>query len=244
MSSVYASIDGGDETSLKVLLINKNQNSSKTAALEIKSDAVFESAKVYSFGEDSPEIVLSDDEITVEDNRLSFDMEPLTVNMLVFKGEREVISIDEPDETTAAEVSDPPPEQDTPTEASVSEADTVTTVSVPEHVSAETHSTAGTSVVEVTSAPISESPESPDSLTDSEPKPHETDGETDGSGTSDMPDESRSVKEDKEDSSNEKEEKTVPKAVKTVIIILTSAVILTMVYVIVQDRVLSKKLQK
>ncbi|MCX4255734.1 MAG: hypothetical protein OSJ54_02265 [Oscillospiraceae bacterium] len=244
MSSVYASIDGGDETSLKVLLINKNQNSSKTAALEINSDAVFESAKVYSFGEDSPEIVLSDDEITVEDNRLSFDMEPLTVNMLVFKGEREVISIDEPDETTAAEVSDPPPEQDTPTEASVSEADTVTTVSVPEHVSAETHSTAGTSVVEVTSAPISESPESPDSLTDSEPKPHETDGETDGSGTSDMPDESRSVKEDKEDGSNEKEEKTVPKAVKTVIIILTSAVILTMVYVIVQDRVLSKKSQK
>ena len=49
MSSVYASIDGGDETSLKVLLINKNQNSSKTAALEINSDAVFQSSLEFGF---------------------------------------------------------------------------------------------------------------------------------------------------------------------------------------------------
>lgn len=250
MSSVYASIDGGDETTLKVLLINKNQNSSKAADIVIESDAVFESAEIYSFGEDSPEIVLSDDELTVEDNRLSFDMEPLTVNMLVFKGEMETISVDDPEETTSAEVSDIPPEQDIPTESSVSESATVTTVSVPEHVSAETHSTAGTSVQEVTSAPLPEnsespnstnSPDNPDSLEGSETKPYETDGETDKAEASGMPDESRSVK---EDGSDEKEEKTVPKAVKTVIIILTSAVVLAMVYVIVQDRVLSKKLQK
>lgn len=241
MSSVYASIDGEDETSLKVLLINKNQSSSKTADIAIEADAVFESAEVYSFGENSPNIVLSDDEITVDSNRLSFDMEPLTVYMLVFSGEKEIISVDDPEETTSAEVSDITTEQNVPTETSVSEMNTVTTVSVPEHVAAETYSTAGTSAPEVTSVPA---PENSDSASDTAGSAAElpvSDEEPDSSKTSALTDESRSAE---EDGSNEKEEKTVPKAVKAVIIILTSAVVLTMVYVIVQDRVLSKKSQK
>lgn len=241
MSSVYAATDGGDETSLKTLLINKNQNRVKTADISINSNAVFESASVYSFGADSAEIVLSDDEITVSDNRFSFDMEPLTVYMLVFKGEKEIISADDPDETTPSETGDVTSEQDITAETSVSETDTVTTVSVPGHESSESNSTAGTSAPEDVSVPAPESSGSTADPAGPVTEPPAPDGGEDSPEASDLTDSSRSVKEEDDD---EKEEKTVPKAVKTAVTVLVSAVILAMIYVIVQDRVLSKKSRK
>lgn len=241
MSSVYAATDGGDETSLKTLLINKNQNRVKTADISINSNAVFESASVYSFGADSAEIVLSDDEITVSDNRFSFDMEPLTVYMLVFKGEKEIISADDPDETTPSETGDVTSEQDITAETSASETDTVTTVSVPGHESSESNSTAGTSAPEDVSVPAPESSGSTADPADPVTEPPAPDGGEDSPEASDLTDGSRSVKEEDDD---EKEEKTVPKAVKTAVTVLVSAVILAMIYVIVQDRVLSKKSRK
>lgn len=241
MSSVYAATDGGDETSLKTLLINKNQNRVKTADISINSNAVFESASVYSFGADSAEIVLSDDEITVSDNRFSFDMEPLTVYMLVFKGEKEIISADDPDETTPSETGDVTSEQDITAETSVSEPDTVTTVSVPGHESSESNSSAGTSAPEDVSVPAPESSGSTADPAGPVTEPPAPDGGEDSPEASDLTDGSRSVKEEDDD---EKEEKTVPKAVKTAVTVLVSAVILAMIYVIVQDRVLSKKSRK
>ena len=240
MSSVYAAIDGRDETSLKTVLINKNSGSVKTADVTINSDVLFESAAVYSFNKDSAEIVLSEDEIDIEDNSFSFTMEPLTVYMLVFSGTEEIISTDPEDTTTVSESGTDPEQTDdsraqtserdtgTSTEPSVSETE-YTTVSVPEHVAAETYSTAGTSASETTAA--ERTPEASESL---ETEPPESDGENVSEtvgGTEDEP-------------ADKDEEKTVPKAVKTAVIILTSAVVLAMAYVIVQDRMLSRNSEK
>lgn len=239
MSSVYAAINGGDEKTLKALMINKNQDSVKTADITIKSDAVFESAAVYSFNEDSPKIVLSDKEITVKDNRFSFDMEPLAVYMLVFNGEDEIISVSEPEETTSAEVSDIDTEQDTMSETSVSETEASATASVPEHVAADTYSTAGASVSETAVPPAPESSGISESAA-TEPPEQDSSAE-ERSYEASAPDESSPSDEIIE---KEKKGKTVPKAIKTAVIVLTSAVVLAMAYVIVQDRVLSKKSRK
>lgn len=236
MSSVYSAIDGSDETTLKTVLINKNNSVIKTAEITINSDAVFESAAVYSFNEESAEIVLSDEEIDIENNSFSFGMEPQTVYMLVFSGTEEIISANE--ETTSVSESGASPDRtgdshdqqsgqdtDISTETSVSETDG-TTVSVPEHVAAETYSTAGTSASETTAGDhVSETAES----TVTEP-PEPNGDETDIGSES--------------GSEDEDEEKTVPKALKTVIIILTAGVVLTMAYVIVQDRILSRGSKK
>jgi len=239
MSSVYAAINGGDEKTLKALLINKNQDSTKTADITIKSDAVFESAAVYSFNEDSPKIVLSDEEITVKDNRFSFDMEPLAVYMLVFNGEEEIISVSEPEETTSSEVSNIRTEQDTLSETSVSDTETAATASVPEHVAADTYSTAGTSVSETEAPPAHESSGMSENAA-TEPPEQDSSAE-ERSYEASAPDESSPSDEIIE---KEKKGKTVPKAIKTAVIVLTSAVVLAMAYVIVQDRVLSKKSRK
>lgn len=241
MSSVYAAIDGNDETTLKAVLINKNNSAVKNADITINSDASFESASVYSFNEDSAEIVLSEEEIDIEDNNFSFGMEPQTVYMLVFSGTEEIISV--PEETTSVSESGTDPEQ-TESQDRTDENDTEittrppasetdgTTVSTYEHVAAETYSTAGTSASETTSGDnVSESPES--FVTE----PPEADGEA-GSGAVETAGGIGSEPEEND------EEKTVPKALKTVIIILTAAVVLAMAYVIVQDRILSKNSKK
>ncbi|MCM1024625.1 MAG: hypothetical protein NC395_11300 [Prevotella sp.] len=237
MSSVYASIDGRDDTSLKALFINKNQNSVKTADVVIKSDAVFESAAVYSFNGESAEIVPADEEITVKDNSFSFDMEPLTVYMLVFSGSEEVISVGSEETSTVTE-SEPPQGGDTSyAPPSVADTDTVTSVSVPEHVAAETYSTAGTAAVSETSAPETEGTAVPESSAE------ETYAES--GSVSDV-----ALGTDGTDNGEESpdpgdgEKRNVPKVLKTAVIILTSAVVLAMAYVIVQDRVLSGKLRK
>lgn len=226
MSSVYASIDGDDETSLKVLLINKNRSMVKSADIRISSDAELESAEVYSFNEDSAKIVLSDEEIEIEDNRFSFDMEPLTVYMLVFSGTAEIIHEYVPEETAQTAESGTQTDTDIPSETRTPESVTVSSVFTPEHVDAETYSTAGTSATETEKPPESETAES----SSTEP-PGEDDGEAVSSdGT--PPDESEP---------SDGGEKTVPKAFKAAVIILTAAVVLTMIYIIVQDRVLSRK---
>lgn len=236
MSSVYASINGDNETSLKVLLINKNQNKVKTADVEIKSEASFESAEVYSFGRDDPEIVLSDKELTVRDNSFSFDMEPLTVYMLVFSGTEEIISVEDPEETTTVSESSVPRDTESAGDTSASAGITETTVSAsePEHVSAETFSTAGTSEAEESQTFAPESAES------SEPEPAERTDNTDGS--SENAAEGSSADESVPPGGSE--EKSVPKAVKAVVVALTAAVVLAMAYIIAQDRMLARKNKK
>lgn len=230
MSSVYASIDDGDETSLKVLLINKNGGAPKNADVKIKSGAVFESFRVYSFNEESSEIVLSDDEVTVEDNEFEFEMEPLTVYMLVFSGTEEVISADTGEESTGVSETDDGQTSQSVTSSSETVATdrTETSTSVtPEHIAAETYSPAGTS----------------ESVNDSGASGEETDGtvtsvpgsETDSSVLTDTAASSGAPDED------EQEEKGVPKAFKIAVSVLAVSVVAAMVYVIIEDRIFSKK---
>lgn len=237
MSSVYAAIDGRDETSLKTLFINKNQSSSKTVEAEIISDAVFESASVYSFDKNSAEITLAEDEITVADNSFSFEMEPLTVYMLVFSGEKEIISVSDTEISETNREDDPPPESDTGTDASVSETETSAPSPTPGDVSAETYPTSDTAV--------SEPPSSEDTGSVSEASAGSSPADGSENVGSEAPEDTpapadESVPED----GDEEKVRTVPKAVKTAVIVLTAAVVLAMAYVIVQDRIMSKRSKK
>lgn len=250
MSSVYAAITDNDETSLKVLLINKNQNRNKTADVTISSDAVFESAAVYSFDKDSPEIVLSDDEIDVSENSFSIDMEPLTVYMLVFSGTDEVITANPPEDTNVTET-DVPQDTDISGDVSASETESVTAVPAPEHADTETVPSENTSVSE-TSAPENVGDPGADT---SAPNADVTAGDDDNGGDhGETESGSESVGtgsgndgndgNDNDGGSDNGEKKTVPGAVKAVVIILTAAVVIVMAYIIVQDRILSRKSQK
>lgn len=231
MSSVYASIDGTDETSLKTVFISKNQSSVKTADVTIVSDAVYESAAVYSFDKDSAEIVLSDEEIAVKNNRFSFEMEPLTVYMLVFNGTEEVISVEDPEGTVSVTESDPEQDTDIPTETSVSAAESDTSVTDHEHTESETYSAEDTSYSETEETSV---PNDTETSVSEPPASEASSGEiTDGTSYA-----------DEDDPDEENEEKTVPKAFKIIVTVLTAAVVLVMAYVIIQDKVLSRKSQK
>lgn len=104
MSSVYAALDDGDETSLRILLINKNRQMQKTADIYISSYADFSEAEVYSFSEESPDIVLAEETIELQRNVLTIEMEPQTVYMLVLDGSRDDVLIDDEDKTVTTEI--------------------------------------------------------------------------------------------------------------------------------------------
>ncbi len=164
MSSVYSSINGTDITEMKTVLINKNQNKLKSTFINIISDIDYEMAEVYFFNSESSEISRLDFDLEIESNAVTFDMEPLTVYMLVFKSSSEVIDdnsgnnelidepvIDEPTEIISSIVTETEisaTEEDIQSETkTVSASDTtVITTLPPEHVSAETLSSIGTTV--------------------------------------------------------------------------------------------------
>lgn len=104
MSSVYAALNDGDETSLRILLINKNRQQHKTADIYITSPADFSEAEVYSFGEESPDIVRAEDTIELQRNVLTLEMEPQTVYMLVLNGSSDDVLIDNEDNTVTTEI--------------------------------------------------------------------------------------------------------------------------------------------
>lgn len=224
MSSVYAAVTGRDETSLKTVLINKNQNSPKTAEIKITSSAVFESAEVYSFDGGSSEITRRDDISNIENNSFSFEMEPLSVYMLVFDGRA--------NEDVLKEDTDVPDSEQTDVISSESTvSDTETTETTPEHVEASTYSSAGTSVpAEEGTADTSLSEnETVTSLQDP------ADEEVIGTSTA------VSAAEADE---NDPEERSVPKAVKVIVSVLVAAVVLAFIYVIISDRITSIKGKK
>lgn len=109
MSSVYAAIDRGNESALRILIMNKNQRSEKTADIYITSGAEFSEAEVYSFNEESPKIVKAEETIGVDNNVLTIEMEPLTVYMLVLNGSNDDIIVDDAPDTSVTEVSEGDP---------------------------------------------------------------------------------------------------------------------------------------
>ncbi len=150
MSSVYSAIDGDDITAVKTVLINKNQNRSKIASIEISSDIEYEEAEVYCFNSESSEIFRIEDNIVLTDNSAEFEMAPLAVYMLVFRSSTEELEDNAPEnELIDEELATEPEETDNEITSKESEV-TVTSAAdetvPPEHVSAETFSSAGTTV--------------------------------------------------------------------------------------------------
>lgn len=146
MSSVYSSIDGNDIKTVKTVLINKNQYSPKKVYIDIVSDIDYEAAEIYCFNSESSEITRLDEDIVIEDNKAELEMVPLSAYMLVFRS-----SMDELEDVPNDELIDESLVENTGInsiteviEKPVSETSLQTLP--PEHVSAETLSSVGTTV--------------------------------------------------------------------------------------------------
>lgn len=223
MSSVYASVESGDESELKVVLINKNAGDSKTAEIDIRSVYDFESAEVYSFGAESADIVKNDEILEIADNRLSFEMEPLTVYMLVFNADGDILYVDPSDlpDTEITESQQTAASEDVPNETFSEQTTVTTTEPVHEHVDATTYSAASVneSVTSETEESVSaDGTEAPDG----DEVPEETEATVTAAGGTDT-------------------EKTVPKAVKVIVSALVGAVVIAMAYILINDYILSKR---
>ncbi|MCL2053822.1 MAG: glycoside hydrolase family 44 protein [Oscillospiraceae bacterium] len=92
MSSVYAAISGGDESTLKAVLINKNNSEQKQADIKIEAQIAYDSAEVYSINGRSFEIRKTDFVSDIENNSFTYLMEPLTVYLFVFGTDGEITS--------------------------------------------------------------------------------------------------------------------------------------------------------
>lgn len=221
MSSVYAAVESGDESKLKVVLINKNANAAKSAEININSVYEFENAEVYSFNSESADIVKAEEAVNIIENSFSFEMEPLTVYMLVFSADGDILTVDPSDipDTEASDSSQTGTSAEV-TSYTVSETTEVTAASlVPEHVEADTYSTAS-----VNESAYSETEKSVSATTvpDYETDPSDTEETvTAASGTG--------------------TEKTVPRAVKVIVSLLVGAVVLSMAYILVSDYVMGKR---
>ncbi len=217
MSSVYAAVDDGDSSVMRMVMMNKNQNAPKNAEINISSDVYYENAEVYFFNKENSEIVRLEEDIAVSDNSLEFEMNPLSVYMLVFRSSPDELE-DIPD-TEASDVSS----ETTADSGTVSGTSTEEFPNViiseetvpPEHVSAETLSSAGTTVnIDVGQLPedeggtpvVTEVPEGDESAEESESESRRAESPEDN------------IK--------------VPMAVKVIVCILLGMVVLTMIYVI------------
>lgn len=220
MSSVYAAVESGDESELKVVLINKNNSVPKSAEINIKSIYDFENADVYSFGPESSDILKADDAIEIKENSFSFEMEPLTVYMLVFNADGNIL-IDDPTELPDTEITEnfQTGVSGSVSDTAVSELEVVTTVTpIREHVDATTLSAASVneSVSESTDESVSTTISADETDLDGS---EETVTAAEGTDT----------------------EKTVPKALKVIISALVGAVVLSMSYILINDYLMSKK---
>lgn len=147
MSSVYSSIDSGDITTVKTVLINKNQTSKKKVTLDIEADIDYEAAEVYCFSNGASEIARMADDIVVTDNKAEFEMEPLSVCMLVFRSSMAELEDNPPDDELIEELPEDEPEVTSVSKVTEKQTSKVSSETLaPEHVSAETLSTVITTV--------------------------------------------------------------------------------------------------
>lgn len=219
MSSVYASVESGNESELKVILINKNTNNTKSAEINIMSVYDFESADVYSFDSESSDIVKAEESVDISENSFSFEMEPLTVYMLVFNADGDILTVDTSDipDTEVSENFQTGISGDV-SSATVSETTEVTTTSIThEHVEATTYSAASVN----------------------EGTPSDTEGSVSTTVPNDKADPD-STEATVSAGDGRETERTVPKAVKVVVSILVAAVFFAMGYIIVNDYIMSK----
>lgn len=209
MSSVYASVTDGDNSSLKAVFINKNEGTEKDADVTVKSDAVYHRADIYSFNSESSEIVLSDTIENIEDNSFSYTMDPLTVYLFVFDGDSVIA---EDDQTEGSDTT------------------TVTTADVPEHVEV-----SGETRPNSYDPSQPDTTDMAETTTSVSVVGTDADGETITEVITESAATAVSDGDTAEEEDEEAEKKTVPKAAKVIIGVLVVAVFVIMLFILVSD---------
>ena len=147
MSSIYSSIDDNDITTVKTVIINKNQTANKTVTIDIVSDLDYEAAEVYCFSDGASEIARLAEDIVITDNKAEFEMSPLAVYMLVFRSSMDELEDNNPEDELIEEVPEDDPEVTSVSKETEKQTSKVSSETLPpEHVSAETFSTVITTV--------------------------------------------------------------------------------------------------
>ena len=224
MSSVYASINGNDESTLKVIIINKNQTAKKSTEINIRSKADFNAVDIYSFGGENPEIIKQDSIEGISENSFAIDLEPLSVYMLDFTGSDDDEVLDDytiTDNTTVSGNSSPANNESNL--GNITErTEAGTDVSVPEHVEASTYSPASTTEMSIEND-VTDAAASVTSVKKDETEPPDT-----------------AVIDETDIFPHEEEQKHVPAGIKVFVSILVAAVVLVMGYILANDYILSK----
>ena len=226
MSSVYASVSGEDESSLKVILINKNRNGKKSAEINISSEVDFGSVEIYSFGGESPEIERQEEIDGISENSLTIDLEPMSVYMLAFSSEDNDDVLDDytvTEETSGAGTGSEMTGGDISEEVTGGITEPSEEVTEPEHVEASTYSPAP-STEEITDDDAAA--EAAVTVTSVEKGETESYDNVTVSGTGNVP--------------VHDEQKHVPAGVKVLVSILVAAVVLVMGYILANDYLLGK----
>ena len=108
MSSVYSAINN-NESSLKTILINKNDELAKKVKVNITSDAQYSLANVYCLNSETSDIIFIEQFDDIENNSFDYEMEPLSIYLFEFKSKDIIIDIpnvttSEPEETSVSQV--------------------------------------------------------------------------------------------------------------------------------------------
>ena len=205
-NSVYASIDSDDESSLKVVFINKTSNE-MPVDFNVLSSYDFEYANVYSFDSASSDISIADEPVSISDNSFTFTAAPLSVSLLEFKTEEIFDDVSENDDEGNENST---VRTNTAGSTSVTHEHVEVTAQTKQTVSGEEEEGVQTSISVIGTDDFGET------ITEiftSEPDPDA----------------------DKTETESEKKPKPVPKAVKIIGIILTAAVAAGVVFVLLDN---------
>ena len=82
-NSVYSSIDNTNENVLKIILVNKNYDTSQTSNITINSSVQYKGGSVYSFNSKNSVITKLNNVKNINNNTFSYQLPPRSVAMIV-----------------------------------------------------------------------------------------------------------------------------------------------------------------
>jgi hypothetical protein len=82
-ASVFASTDSRKPGRLTVLVINKDQRAKYLGTIAIQGSAKYKVAHVYRLGRDAPKVAGLEPNVVIQDNRLKYDLPPLSATLFV-----------------------------------------------------------------------------------------------------------------------------------------------------------------
>lgn len=77
--SVYSAVDGGDESTVRIIVTNRSVHDEKTVEINLASDSEYNNSEVYSLYGDSPEIKAMPPVEDISGNTFSYALPPLSV---------------------------------------------------------------------------------------------------------------------------------------------------------------------